>query len=96
MVGKKELIEKFGMTSEELTELERDAIQYESGNWPEGKTTIIGRPPLYDGDELGNVTFRIRKSRLKALERASKQVGKSRSEFLRDAVEEALSKVSVL
>ena len=96
MVDKKELIEKYGMTSEELAELEHDAKQYESGNWPEGKVTIMGRPPLYDGDELENVTFRIRKSRLKALERATRQVGKSRSEFLRDAVEDALAKVSIL
>ena len=96
MIEKKELNEKFGVTDEELAELERDAMQYESGNWPEGKITIIDRPPLYDGDELENVMFRMRKSRLKALERASKQVGKSRSEFLRDAVEDALAKVSVV
>ena len=96
MINKKELREKFGVSDEEIAELERDVRHYESGNWPEGKITIIGRPPLYDGDELENVTFRMRKSRLKALERATKQVGKSRSEFLRDAVEDALAKVSVL
>jgi len=94
MVDKKELMEKFGVTDLELAELERDAERYARGDWPEGKITIIGRPPLYDGDELENITFRIRKSRLKALERASKQVGKSRSEFLRDAVEDALAKIA--
>jgi hypothetical protein len=39
------------MTDEELAELEASAEAYGKGEWPAGKTTRQGRPPLYD-DEL--------------------------------------------
>jgi len=94
MVDDKELIERYGMTEAELSSLRSDAKSYESGNWPEGKTIIIGRPPLYDGDELENVTFRMRKSRLRAVDRAAKEAGKSRSEFLREAIDKALAGIA--
>ena len=94
MINEKELIEKHGMTVEELLSLKSDAESYASGNWPEGKTTLIGRPTLYDGDNLENVTFRMRKSRLQAVDRAAKEAGESRSEFLREAIDKALAGIA--
>jgi len=91
MIDVDELRMKHGMTDEELASLESDAKRYENGNWPEGKTTIMGRPPLYDDDELTNVTFRIRKSRLLAIDRMASRTGESRSEFFREAIDRALS-----
>jgi len=83
----KELEEMFGITAIEIKER---AKAYESGEWPPGKTTIIGRPPLYD-DELESVTFRLPKSRIRAIEELITQKGETRSEFLRKAVDKALA-----
>ena len=85
----KELEKMFGITSDEL---EKSAAAYESGEWPEGKTTRIGRPPLYD-DELESVTFRLSKSRIRAIEELMVQRGETRSEFLREAVDKALASI---
>ena len=83
----RELEKMFGVTSEEL---EKSADAYERGEWPEGKTTRIGRPPLYD-DEYESVTFRLSKSRIRAIEGLMVQRGETRSEFLREAVDKALA-----
>ena len=83
----KELEKKFGVTADEL---EKSAKAYESGEWPEGRTTRIGRPPFYDDDELESITFRLRRSRVRAIEEIAAHKGESRSEFLREAVDQAL------
>jgi len=82
-----ELERKFSVTAEDL---EERAKAYESGNWPPGKTTRMGRPPFSDDDQLESVTFRIPKSRIRAINMVTEQCGKSRSEFLREAVDKAL------
>ena len=83
----KELEKKFCVATGEL---EKSAKAYESGEWPEGRTTRIGRPPFYDDDELESVTFRLQKSRIRAIEEITAQKGESRSEFLREAIDQAL------
>ena len=87
----KELEKKFGVTAEEL---EERAKAYESGNWPPGKTTRMGRPPFSEDDELESVTFRISKSRIRAIEMITAERGGSRSEFLREAVDKALKDIA--
>jgi len=82
-----ELEKKFGVTADEL---EKSAEAYESGEWPAGRTTRIGRPPFYDDDELESITFRLSKSRIRAIEAILAEKGKTRSEFLREAVDQAL------
>ena len=52
--------------------------------------THVGRPKLYADDDMETVSFRLPKSRLSAIERAVKQKGESRSDFLRNAVDRAL------
>ena len=83
----KELEKKFGITSQEL---EERAEAYERGEWPPGKTTRMGRPPFSSDDELESISFRIPKSRLKAIEALSTKRGETRSEFLGAAVDKAL------
>jgi hypothetical protein len=92
MVSAKELKTKYNVSNEELEELGESAKAYESGEWPDGKTVRIGRPPYYDGDELQNVTVRIRRSRLNMVDSAAKMAGESRSDFFRDAVDEKLAR----
>jgi hypothetical protein len=87
----KKLEKLFGITAEEI---EQRSATYESGEWPEGETARIGRPPLYDNDELENITFRIRKSQLLMIDRAVADAGESRSDFLREAASEKLSRLT--
>ncbi|MDR1421805.1 MAG: ribbon-helix-helix domain-containing protein [Coriobacteriales bacterium] len=49
-----------------------------------------GRPRLYD-DDLETISFKLPKSRIREIDLVIKQKGESRSEFLRDAVERALT-----
>ncbi|WP_165170871.1 ribbon-helix-helix protein, CopG family [Adlercreutzia sp. ZJ242] len=88
----KDLMEKLGMTREEIEQLKRDADAYDRGEWPEAKSVTVryGRPPLFEDDELVSVTFKIGRSQLKRVDEAVKEQGCSRSEFLRCAVEDAL------
>jgi hypothetical protein len=53
--------------------------------------THAGRPRMYGDDELKTISFRLPLSRISAIERAAKHKGKSRSDFLRDAVDKALT-----
>jgi predicted DNA binding CopG/RHH family protein len=49
-----------------------------------------GRPKTFENDELESITFRIRKSRLPMIDNAAAKRGESRSEFLRDLIDQAL------
>jgi hypothetical protein len=72
--------------------LDKLAEEYESGEWPErkeGKVTL-GRPRI-SSEELVNVTFRMPRSRVAAIERLADASGESRSEFLRDIIDKALT-----
>jgi len=71
-------------------DFDRLAEEFENGTWSghSGKV-VLGRPKIMN-EELVNVTFRIPQSRLIALERAVKNKGKTRSEYLREALDKAL------
>ncbi|MDR3070370.1 MAG: ribbon-helix-helix domain-containing protein [Propionibacteriaceae bacterium] len=69
--------------------LDEWAESFERGEWPEGKTVVIGRPSLAD-EEVKVVTFRLPVSKIVELDRKAAQQGISRSQGLREAVEEYL------
>ncbi|MDR1087916.1 MAG: ribbon-helix-helix protein, CopG family [Coriobacteriales bacterium] len=50
-----------------------------------------GRPRILKDDELQSITFRIGKSRLPMIDNAAAKRGESRSEFLRDLIDQALA-----
>ena len=87
----RELEKKFGVTT---AELEERAKAFESGNWPEGKTTRMGRPPFSEDEELESITFRMPRSRVRAIEAITSQSGETRSDFLRAAVDRALRDIA--
>ena len=81
------LNKKFGVTEEQL---DAWAKEYEDGSWKGHLGEITpGRPKLYSED-LETISFRLPKSRVKAIEVVIKKTGGSRSEFLREAVDMAL------
>lgn len=94
MLTKKQLQESYGMSDAELAELDVSAQAYDEGKWPTGKVVRVGRPSTYDKDELLNLTFRIRKSRIPLIDEATASLGESRSEFLRKAIDEKLDRVA--
>jgi len=53
-----------------------------------------GRPRIFNDDELESVSFRIRKSRLHSIDNVVSQIGESRSDFLREAVDEKLDRLT--
>ena len=82
----KGLEKKFDVTGEELDKL---AEQYESGNWPEGHTVLLGRPRITD-EELVSVTIKLPKTQLEAIDKTAKQEGKSRSAYMRNLLKVAM------
>jgi hypothetical protein len=69
--------------------LDKWADAFEQGEWPEGKTVVLGRPSIAD-EEVKLITFRLPISKVIELDRKTAQQGVSRSEGLREAVEEYL------
>ena len=70
----------------------------EAGNLP-GKIlrteTNVGRPRIFEDDELETITFKIRKSRLPLIDAVTGKTRESRSDFLREAVDEKLERLSI-
>jgi hypothetical protein len=67
------------------------AAAYESGKWP-GRATgeiVMGRPRLADEDAK-TVTFKLPVSKIAALDKFANDHDKTRSETLRQAVDELL------
>lgn len=72
-------------------ELEREAEEYENGTWEGHLTNVrIGRPNLCD-EELGTVTFKAPRSRIEAMERKAASQGMTKSQFMREAMEQAIA-----
>ena len=81
-----DLEKKFNVTEEALDKL---AEQYESGNWPEGHTVLLGRPRISDED-LVSVTIKLPKTQLEAIDNGATQEGKSRSAYMRKLLKLAM------
>jgi hypothetical protein len=84
-----------GFTTSSGAVLDDDAFdkmakEWEDGTW-EGRLgeVTMGRPKLYDED-LETVSFRLPVSRIAAIEAVARRRGMSRSDFLRNAVDDAL------
>lgn len=66
-------------------ELEKTAAMYEHGDWPEGRTVRLGRPPV--GDEPTTVVSgRVLQSVADAFEEKAKRLGQTRAERVRELI----------
>jgi hypothetical protein len=65
------------------------AEEYEKGAWTGGGEVTAGRPRLYDED-METVSFRLPKSRIRAIDAVAKRTGTSKSDFFREAIDRAL------
>lgn len=85
---KDELHKKFGVTPEYL---EEQAAEYESSSWDAMKfgAIIQGRPKISE-EPLKTLTVRVPESRLIAIKNAAAKKGISRSDFLRQAIDNEL------
>ena len=73
--------------SDEL--LDAMAKEYEDGTWEGCGKVSKGRPRLYDED-METLSFRLPKSRIAAISAVAKRKGESKSDFIRDAIDQAL------
>jgi len=71
--------------------LDKWAEPFENGSWPKGKTVILGRPRLAT-EEVQPITVKLPRSKVLALEEIASNMGVSRSEVLREAVDEFLAR----
>lgn len=87
-----QLAEKFGVTTDEL---KRRAGEYEGDDWGQMEfgEVVTGLPETTEKMEVF-VSCQIQPSRAKAIEAAAKEMGISRSEFIRRAIEHELVAVS--
>jgi hypothetical protein len=90
-MDKKKLNEAFGVTDEQL---DAEAKEYEDGTWdaPLGKV-VMGRPSIAN-EEIRLITVRLPLSKVLALEKRATTTGTTRSQVLRDAVDEYLTSAS--
>ena len=89
MITKEELKARYNMTDKELDELEASAKAYESGDWPSGKITRVGRPSIA-AEPIKPITVRLPISQIIALDGKAKNQGETRSAAIREAVSEWL------
>ena len=66
-------------------ELERTAAAYESGDWPEGHTVRLGRPPVAD-EPTPVVSGRVAQSVAEAFDAKARAHGQTRAERIRELV----------
>ena len=78
-------------TGKPITEkmLDEWADAFECGEWPEGKTTVLGRPSI-STEEVKPVTFKLPASKIERIDEIAAGLGKTRSEFLRAMVDREL------
>lgn len=90
-VTNEEAIREYGLTAEEIKELEERADAYDRGEWPEDAVfTRVGRPSLDGEGDTKVITFRLPASRLERLDAKAGAKGQSRSEAFREAIDQWL------
>lgn len=89
MITKGELKARYNISEEELAELEASAKAFESGNWPSGKITRVGRPSIA-AEEVKPITVRLPVSQINALDGKARNTGGTRSSAVREAVSDWL------
>ncbi|MCL2654607.1 MAG: ribbon-helix-helix domain-containing protein [Coriobacteriia bacterium] len=87
-----ELHKKFGVTDAQLDER---AAEYESESWEgmEFGRIVQGRPKICD-EELKPLTIKVPASRIAAIQESAARRGVSRSEFVRQAIDNELATAS--
>jgi hypothetical protein len=90
-MDRKKLNDTFGVTDEQL---DAEAKEYEDGTWdaPLGKV-VMGRPSIAN-EEIRLITVRLPLSKVLALEKHAATAGTTRSQVLREAVDEYLTSAS--
>lgn len=90
-MDRQQLNKMFGVTEEDLDD---QAKEYEDETWNDGSfgAASPGRPRLYDED-METVTFRLPRSKIRAVEAAAKKLGLSKSQFMREAIDERILEV---
>ena len=71
--------------------LEAMAAEWESGQWEGHLENVVIGLPEQDADELVTVSFRLPKSRVRAIERVIDNTGLTKSEFYRRAIDRELA-----
>lgn len=71
--------------------LEEMAAEWEGGEWEGHLENVVVGLPRQDADDLATVSFRLPRSRVAAVEAATKSHGISKSEFYRRAVDRELA-----
>ncbi len=66
-------------------ELEETAAAYESGQWPEGRTVRLGRPPVAE-EPTQVVSGRVAQSIAEAFDAKAKAHGQTRAERIRELI----------
>lgn len=69
----------------DIDELEKAAKAYENDEWPAGRTTRLGRPPIAD-EPSAVLSTRVGESVIAAFDEKAKQHGQTRTERLRELV----------
>lgn len=85
----KEVSERFGLSDDQIKDLEAQADEFDAGEWPRGKITRIGRPKSTE-EPTKPLTFRIRSSKVEEIDAKASALGMSRGDALRAAVDEWL------
>ena len=82
------LLEKFGVTAEQLDE---KAAEYEADDWSgmEFGEITPGRPKVFS-EPLESITIKVPRSRVIAMRRVAAEKGTSRSDFIRRAIDHEL------
>ncbi len=71
--------------------LETMAAEWENGQWEGHLENVVVGIPEQASDELVTVSFRLPKSRVRAIERAIHSTGLTKSEFYRHAIDRELA-----
>lgn len=90
MITDSEAKRKFGLTDADLEGLRREADAFDSGEWPAGRVSRVGRPAS-GGEPTRPVTFRLVESKASRVDEKAARLGISRGEALREAVDEWLA-----
>lgn len=83
----KELENNFNVS---LEEIKRRAAPYETGEWPEGKTTLMGRPLRFN-ERMRSVTYRDTEHDISLMDERAATLGLSRSDYIRNLIRNDLA-----
>lgn len=92
LLSHEEVEQRFGLSSEQIDQLERDATSGILHGEPEGEI-VRGRPFLF-GEEMRQVGFKEPLFKVEAIDRRAEQLGMRRSEYLRLLVDEDLGRAT--